>query len=182
MPIVAVQRPRPSASHRPRASKRMAPDPASEPAPTPSPKRASLTGLTLLVVEDHADSRELLRRVLEPLGARVLLAENGYEALASLRREPRAPDVILCDLLMPAMDGLSFARRLQQEPEWQSIPIVAVTALGQLADYMMTWTQGFRAHLTKPVDPLVLANVVKGLVRHRAAGPPPPPDGPVAGR
>jgi CheY-like chemotaxis protein len=131
------------------------------------------------VVEDHADSRELLRRVLEPLGAQVVLAENGYDALASLRREPRAPDVILCDLLMPAMDGLSFARRLQQEPQWRSIPIVAITALGQLADYMMTWTQGFRAHLTKPVDPVLLVDVVKGLVRHRASAAP-PPEGPVA--
>ena len=70
-----------------------------------------------MVVEDHPDSRELLRQVLEPLATRVLLAENGYEALALLRTDRRLPDVILCDLLMPAMDGLNFARRLQQEPE-----------------------------------------------------------------
>jgi CheY-like chemotaxis protein len=132
-----------------------------------------------MVVEDHADSRELLRQVLEPLATRVLLAENGYEALALLRTDGRLPDVILCDLLMPAMDGLNFARRLQQEPEWKSIPIVAVTALGQLADYIMTWTHGFQAHLTKPIDPTLLADVVRKLARKRstppAAAPPQPP-------
>ena len=131
-----------------------------------------------MVVEDHPDSRELLRQVLEPLATRVLLAENGYEALALLRTDRRLPDVILCDLLMPAMDGLNFARRLQQEPEWRSIPIVAVTALGQLADYIMTWTHGFQAHLTKPVDPALLVNVVRKLVHGRAAAPGPPPAAP----
>jgi CheY-like chemotaxis protein len=116
--------------------------------------------------------------MLEPLGARVVLAVNGYDALGALRHEPSPPDVILCDLLMPAMDGLSLARRLQQEPEWRAIPIVAITALGQLADYVMTWTHGFHAHLTKPVDPTVLADLVKGLVRHRSGGAAPPPEKP----
>jgi CheY-like chemotaxis protein len=134
-----------------------------------------------LVVEDHADSRELLRQVLEPLASRVLLAENGYEALAILRTDRRPPDVILCDLLMPAMDGLNFARRLQQEPEWKSIPIVAVTALGQLADYIMTWTHGFQAHLTKPIDPALLVDVVRKLGRTRSARPAAASDGPPAG-
>jgi CheY-like chemotaxis protein len=128
-----------------------------------------------LVVEDHADSREFLRQVLEPLGPRILLAENGYDALGILRGDGNRPDVILCDLLMPTMDGLNFAKRLQQTPEWQSIPIVAITALGQLADYILTWTHGFQAHLTKPVDPALLVDVVKGLVRRRAVRSAHPP-------
>jgi CheY-like chemotaxis protein len=147
-------------------------DSALGPASAPLPAAPRLGGLTILVVEDHADSRELLRQVLEPLGPRVLLAENGYDALGILRTEPHPPDVILCDLLMPTMDGLHFAKRLQQAPEWQSIPIVAVTALGQLADYILTWTHGFQAHLTKPVDPVLLVDVVKGLVKRRQAGSP----------
>jgi CheY-like chemotaxis protein len=176
MPSVAAKRPR-SPAPRPRRAPRQS---AAPPAPDSSSLRGvpRLGGLTILVVEDHADSREFLRQVLEPLASRVVLAENGYEALAVLRTDSRPPDVILCDLLMPAMDGLNFARRLQQEPEWKSIPIVAVTALGQLADYIMTWTHGFQAHLTKPVDPVLLVDVVKGLVRHRSARPAPPPEAP----
>lgn len=177
MRIAAAQRPEPSA-RRPRASRRAAP--RSHPGPVPG--LPNLTGFAILVVEDHADSRELLRQVLEPLGARVVLAANGYDALAVLRNEPRPPDVILCDLLMPAMDGLSLVRRLQQEPEWRSIPVVAVTALGQLADYIMTWTHGFQAHLTKPVDPILLADVVRRFARRPSPGRGRRPETPDAGR
>jgi CheY-like chemotaxis protein len=180
MLVVASQRPRSSPPGQRRTSRpsTKASSPRAHPVPTRSLHR--LDGLTIMVVEDHADSRELLRQVLEPLTTRVLLAENGYEALAILRTDPRPPDVILCDLLMPAMDGLNFARRLQQEPEWQSIPIVAVTALGQLADYIMTWTHGFQAHLTKPIEPALLVDVVRKLARTRSARPPTPTDEPQA--
>jgi CheY-like chemotaxis protein len=178
MATVVSLRSRSSSPRQRRASRQSAPPSSPRSDPTPLKRVPRLDGLTILVVEDHADSRELLRQVLEPLASRVVLAGNGYEALAVLRTERPPPDVILCDLLMPAMDGLNFAKRLQQEPEWQSIPIVAVTALGQLADYIMTWTHGFQAHLTKPVDPVVLVDVVKGLVRHRSARPAPPPKAP----
>jgi CheY-like chemotaxis protein len=177
MIVVASQRSRPSPGAR-RTARAGAPASAPRADPVPGRSLHKLDGLTILVVEDHADSRELLRQVLEPLATRVLVAENGYEALAILRTDRRPPDVILCDLLMPAMDGLNFARRLQQEPEWKSIPIVAVTALGQLADYIMTWTHGFQAHLTKPIDPALLVDVVRKLGRHRPARPATEPDGP----
>jgi CheY-like chemotaxis protein len=127
-----------------------------------------LAGLRLLVIEDHADTREMLRQMLERLGAEVWLAPDGEVALDLLRRRTPLPTAILCDLMMPVMDGLEFARLLQRHLQWASIPIIAVTALGQLADYIMTWTTGFQAHVTKPVDAEELANVIRRIA---PAGP-----------
>jgi CheY-like chemotaxis protein len=103
----------------------------------------------VLAIDDQVDAREIVRLMLEPLGARVFLAESGPDALEIL--DTRRPHIILLDILMPGMDGLDFFRAVQRRPEWRSIPIVAVTALGELGDYIRTWVLGFAGHLTKPV-------------------------------
>jgi len=123
-------------------------------------------GLTLLVIEDHPDSLELLRQMVESLGATPVLARHGQEALDWLRRH--RPHAILCDLLMPGIDGLTFARRLHANPAWASIPIIAVTALGSAADYIRTWSHGFQAHVTKPILIEQLAVTVRRLTRSRS--------------
>lgn len=106
--------------------------------------------------------------MLEPLGARVLLAEDAHRGLRVLEQE--TPHIILLDLLLPGMDGLSFARQVRTEPRWTSIPILAVTALGELGDYVQTWSAGFAGHLTKPVDQADLAMSILRLTRRRRAG------------
>jgi len=131
----------------------------------PQPSRASaraplLTGLTILVVEDHEDTRLILRQALEAAGASVKLAQDGYEGLAELAKPPQ-PDLILCDLLMPAMDGLAFARRVHADPTRAHTPIIAVTALGAAADYIRTWSHGFQGHLVKPVESDHLVDIIR---------------------
>jgi two-component system CheB/CheR fusion protein len=146
---------RPGRRGRPsRPARRRAPPAA---APEAAALQRTLKGLVLLVIEDEPDSREVLRQMIEALGARPLLAADGHQALDVLLRE--RPHAILCDLLMPGMDGLSFARHLHARPDWTGIPIIAVTALGGVADYIRTWSHGFQAHLTKPVtiDDLAVA-------------------------
>lgn len=107
-------------------------------------------GTRILVVEDHPDSRDLLRQILQSVGARVLLAADGAEALRVATSEP--PDLILCDLKMPVMDGFAFLHHLRHTPDVARIPVVAVTALGGEADLQRTWLAGFDGHLTKPID------------------------------
>lgn len=107
-------------------------------------------GVTVLVVEDHEDSRDLLRHILESLGARVLVARNGHEGLGIVARH--APDIVLCDLLMPVMDGFAFLRAVRRHPTARRVPVVAVTALGADRDLHETWRAGFDGHLTKPID------------------------------
>jgi signal transduction histidine kinase/DNA-binding response OmpR family regulator len=84
------------------------------------------TGTSVLVVEDDAVTRELLRRTVESAGGQVSEAENGRVALE--RVEAQRPDLILLDLMMPEMDGFEFVTALRQRPEWRSIPVVVVTA------------------------------------------------------
>ena len=139
----------------------------SQPRRQQRPAPAGLHGLVVLVVEDHEDSRRLLQQMLEHVGARVILAAHGGEALARLETQ-RRPHVILCDLLMPVLDGLGLARHVQGDPRWRGIPILAVTALGGAADYIKTWAHGFAGHVTKPIDRDVLLAAIR-----RVTGRPP---------
>ncbi len=80
----------------------------------------------VLVVEDDADARAVLVRHLEDLGLEVRAAANGKEALRAVERE--APDAIILDLLLPEMDGMSFLRKLRENPYYSGLPVIVVTA------------------------------------------------------
>ena len=82
--------------------------------------------LPVLVVDDDADVRELLRRMLESDGYAVVEAENGRAALGALRAG--RPAVILLDLMMPEMDGFEFVAELRRDEAWRTIPVVVITA------------------------------------------------------
>lgn len=81
---------------------------------------------SILVVEDHDDLRELMRRTLQQAGWTVEEAANGREALDRL--EISVPKLIVLDLMMPEMDGFSFIEAMRQKPSWQSIPVIVITA------------------------------------------------------
>jgi CheY-like chemotaxis protein len=82
--------------------------------------------LPVLVVDDDAVLRQLLRRMLEPEGYTVVEAENGRVALERLREI--SPSVVLLDLMMPEMDGFEFAAEFRRHETWRTIPIVVITA------------------------------------------------------
>jgi CheY-like chemotaxis protein len=117
----------------------------------PKPPRLDLKGVTVLVVEDNDDSRDMLRQIVGSFGATVLSAANGEEAIALLATRA-APDLVLCDLMMPRMNGFEFMDWLRRQPHLSRIPVIAVSALGAEADVMKTWSAGFSGHLVKPVD------------------------------
>jgi len=129
------------------------------PKPTPRPLRK----IVVLVVEDHGDTREMLGQMLESLGAQVLLAPDAQAAQVVLAME--RPHIILLDLMLPGVDGLSFSRHIQSDPRLADIPIVAVTALSHLGDYIQTWTRGFAGHLAKPVEETVLTDAILRVTR-----------------
>jgi CheY-like chemotaxis protein len=147
-----------------------------KPSAQPSPARRPLKALTLLVVEDNADSRELLRRMLTSLGARVLLAEHGRQALDVL--EQTRPHAILLDLMMPVMDGFTFVQRMRLNPSWAHIPVIALTALSADRDYARTWTEGFAGHLAKPIAEADLVAALQRILHGHRRPPSPPPEGP----
>jgi diguanylate cyclase len=124
---------------------------------------SALAGLSLLIVEDSEDSREALRAVLHQLGAQVLLAGNGREALEIVAE--KAPDLVLCDLRMPVMDGFEFVRELHRAPA--SPPVVAISGLASDADRERTREAGFDAHIKKPFDEATVAVAIAAALRHR---------------
>jgi len=112
--------------------------------------RLDLRGVSVLVVEDHPDSRELLREIVESFGATVVVAGDGEDALRKVARV--RPGLVLCDLRMPLLDGFGFIDRLRRDPALSRTPVIAVTALGTETDVMRTWQAGFNGHLVKPID------------------------------
>ena len=134
-----------------------------------APERPALDGVSVLVVDDEPDAREVLRRLLVRSGARPLVAASAQEA-RSLMAEAH-PQVIVSDIGMPGTDGYQFVRELR----WQKneTPAIALTAFARSEDASRAYAAGYQAHLPKPVDPALLlaqvARLVKADVPNRAA-------------
>jgi len=120
-----------------------------------------LRGRTVLIIEDDADYREALRHLVAALGAQVVGVADGLEGLRQVARWH--PDVVFCDLTMPVMDGLEFARRMRQDPRYDGALLIAVTGRGRQSDLHDTWNSGFDGHLVKPVTVEMLGAIAQRL-------------------
>ena len=131
----------------------------------PSRKPVSLAGHSVLLLEDHPDSRELLAQALRSAGAAVAAFGAAKEAFAALDRV--RPSVIVADIALPDEDGYSFIRRVRAcpTPAIQSVPAIAVTAYATTADRAEALTVGFQRHLPKPIDPGRLVQAIYELTR-----------------
>ena len=126
-----------------------------------------LDGVTVLVVDDQEDARELMRIVLGRCGATVVAAESTATALEALDR--CLPDVILSDLEMPGEDGYSLIRKVRaRSPErGGAVPAAALTAYARTEDRVHSLRAGFHRHVPKPVQPDELAEIVASLAGRR---------------
>jgi CheY-like chemotaxis protein len=110
-----------------------------------------LSNIRILIVDDHADTRNLLRFFLEHCGAQPTVASNGQEALEVIRK--MRPDLLISDLAMPRMDGYELMEKVQElEEEIGLLPSIACSAFARGEDRARTREAGFNAHLEKPVD------------------------------
>ena len=127
---------------------------------TPIDQLPSLDGVSILVVDDEPNAREVIAAILSARGARVTAAGSVPEALAAIDTE--SPDVIVSDIGMPGEDGYSFMRRVRARSpeEGGQIPAIAVTAYASARDAIATLAAGFHRHLAKPVVPAELVNAV----------------------
>jgi CheY-like chemotaxis protein len=107
-------------------------------------------GKTILIVEDDIRNIFALTSVFEPRGARVVIARNGREGIDQVERI--RPDLVLMDIMMPEMDGLSATRVLRQTPAWRTLPIIALTAKATTTDYQQCVAAGVTDYLAKPLD------------------------------
>jgi CheY-like chemotaxis protein len=102
------------------------------------------------VIEDNADTREVLKLMLEVEGAAVETAEGGEEGLRVAERVH--PDIVLCDIGLPDIDGFEVARRIRGRADLPVVRLIALTGYGQAEDMREAVKAGFDAHVTKPVN------------------------------
>ncbi len=139
-------------------------------APTRPPGLARCDGLTVLLVEDEADARDLVTVLLEECGARVIAVASAAEAMTAIQRA--MPDIVVSDLAMPDVDGYELIARVRALPAGLRVPAVALTAHAGADTRAKTFLAGFDAHVEKPVDPGELVAVVARLARRATGGPP----------
>jgi PAS domain S-box-containing protein len=123
----------------------------------------------ILIIEDNVIGARSMRMLLTRLGHSVEVAHSGPEGIQVARRFQ--PDVVLCDIGLPDMDGYAVARALRQESELHDIYMVAMTGYGQREDQRRSIEAGFDVHLTKPVDLKTLRQVLSPSI-HRKPGKP----------
>ena len=132
--------------------------------PAPSAARAQpITGLRALVVDDDADSRELLTLTLTSAGAVAIVASSVREALRLLESE--RPDLLLTDIGMPEQDGLDLIRIIRAMPAESGgrIPAIAVTAYASSAEKALALNAGFDRHVAKPYEPAAVIEIIAAL-------------------
>ncbi len=125
---------------------------------------SDLTGIEVLVVEDNADTRELIAFVLEQSGAKAIAVASAREALEILSHSQ--PDILLSDIGMPEMDGYTLMRQIRALPleRGGNIKAIALTAFAAEIDYQQAISAGFHEHISKPIMPDKLIKAIVSLV------------------
>lgn len=113
---------------------------------------------TILVIDDEQSVRENVAQFLRLEGHRVNEADNGAAGIAEALRSP--PDLVLCDLMMPGVDGFGVLARLRAEPTTSSVPFVFLTASAVPSDSTVGFKLGANEYITKPFSLAVLGEVV----------------------
>ncbi|UXI68642.1 hybrid sensor histidine kinase/response regulator [Tahibacter amnicola] len=143
---------------------------------SPPPARAvqqdyagiGLEGISVLVVEDEPDTRELIRRVLLDCGAQVTTVPSAAEGLHAI--QSNKPDILLSDIGMPDKDGYQFIREVRRLPSMNGgkVPAVALTAFARSEDRTQAMLAGFQMHIAKPIEPRELVATVGSLAGRTA--------------
>ncbi len=114
---------------------------------------------TILLCEDNTVNQRVMRAILEKQGHSVIIAGDGYEALKAL--EETAVDLILMDVQMPEMDGITAAKLIREKEQWRGLPIVAITAHAMNGDRERCLQAGMTGYISKPVAPKALVQTVR---------------------
>ncbi|WP_109808803.1 response regulator [Sphingosinithalassobacter portus] len=126
---------------------------------------AALEGRRILIVEDDVRNVYSLTSVLEPRGALTRIARNGQEALDALAAAATDPDnaidLVLMDVMMPVMDGLTAARTIRDDPQWRKLPIIMLTAKAMPDDQQKCIDAGANDYMAKPIDVDKLLSLVR---------------------
>lgn len=140
-----------------------------------SSRRDSVQVPRILIIEDNPTNMQLMAYLLRAFGHDPIEAADGEAGVEAARRE--SPDLILCDVQVPKMDGYKIAEHLKRHPALRTIPLVAVTALAMVGDRDKVLAAGFDGYIAKPIDPETFVGQVEALLsevpgaRCRVSGP-----------
>lgn len=121
-----------------------------------------MTNRRILVADDKASSRELVKAILENLGYEVEEAQDGIEALEAIRNS--RPDLVLLDFQMPGLTGHEVMARLRDDERFADLPVVALTASAMSGDRDKALAAGFTSYLAKPVSLVTLRSEIRRLL------------------
>ena len=117
---------------------------------------------TILIVDDDPDAQKLLSLILSKAGFQTATADNGPEALARLGQA--LPDLLILDVMMPGMDGFEVLRRVRSNPATAHIPVIMLSAKGEVRDRVMGLRTGADDYIPKPADPLELVARIEAVL------------------
>jgi two-component system CheB/CheR fusion protein len=129
--------------------------------PAHAHRRTATPPRRILVVEDNADAAETLRLALELEGHEVTVASNGLEAVEKASMSP--PEVVICDLGIPGIDGFEVARRMRSMPRLEATPLIALSGYASAEDRARSAQAGFTHHIGKPVGIDALLDLIAGI-------------------
>ncbi|HEY9619102.1 MAG TPA: response regulator transcription factor [Crinalium sp.] len=121
----------------------------------------------LLLVDDEPGLRQAVQAYLEDSGFTVHVASNARDGWELMQK--MSPDLVISDVMMPQVDGYQFLKQLRDDPRYESLPVVFLTARGMTADRIQGYQAGCDAYLSKPFDPDELVAIVQNLLDRRTA-------------
>lgn len=121
----------------------------------------------LLLVDDEPGLREAVKAYLEDEGFTVHVASNAREGWDLLQRT--SPDLVISDIMMPQVDGYEFLKQMREDPRFQALPVIFLTARGMTSDRIQGYNAGCDAYISKPFDPDELVAIVSNILERRAA-------------
>lgn len=124
----------------------------------------------LLLVDDEPGLREAVKDYLQESGFIVQVASNAREGWELMQHN--TPDLVISDIMMPQVDGYQFLKQLREDPRFQALPVVFLTAKGMTGDRIQGYQAGVDAYLPKPFDPDELIAIVENLLTRRTAQAP----------
>lgn len=122
----------------------------------------------ILIIEDDAASLELASYLLECAGHQPFSEDNGAAGVETARAQ--RPDLLMCDLQIPLMDGYTVVRTLKADPSWRRVPMIAVTALSMPGDREKTLAAGFDGYLSKPIAPDTFVRDIEAFLPEQLRG------------
>lgn len=127
------------------------------------PKRPNMSHRTILIIDDHNEIRENTAEILALGGYRTLTAENGKKGVEIALTEK--PDLIICDIMMPELDGYGVLHLLRKNPETEDIPLIFLTAKAERSDLRKGMEMGADDYVTKPFEEIELMNAIESRLK-----------------